>query len=381
MKRKSSARGGGGGDDEKWEEGTNKNRSSSSSSNDGNNKKKKNKTNLPPPPKRPSVIGTVATRTRRQQKELATKWNQPIAILIHIMGYADPETIRMLCCVSKQFRDLIANDPGMEQNRAIPLLQITPADDKEDEGRVGRLLQFLQHHRDKLQRYRAIKIIDPNKFELYDGCFQELDKITDALRLYGIVSLDMPSLSSCRDMGNYNYLCHFFPLILPNLRDVNLSNTSSSGSSTPLSYFSQNCFNLEKITWHNIDRDQSVIDINGLYLRHAANLKEIYMDDSNFLFRGNECDKLLDLENDAHSNIFLFYRCSTKLERVSIRNAKWYVNAYVIGVRDDMTVIPQNALIKFVRKAPTSLLWFRSDLTEENMMMLRSERPGIELVN
>eukprot|EP00536_Pseudo-nitzschia_multiseries_P005765 jgi/Psemu1/13439/gm1.13439_g len=41
--------------------------------------------------------------------------------------------------------------------------------------------------------------------------------------------------------------------------------------------------------------------------------------------------------------------------------------------------VPQAALIKFVRTAPQSLRWFRSDLSPENMDMLRSERPGIEL--
>ena len=44
-------------------------------------------------------------------------------------------------------------------------------------------------------------------------------------------------------------------------------------------------------------------------------------------------------------------------------------------------IMPRNALIKFVRNAPPSLCWFRSDLTPENMNMLRLERPDIELLN
>ena len=32
--------------------------------------------------------------------------------------------------------------------------------------------------------------------------------------------------------------------------------------------------------------------------------------------------KLLDLESDAYAGIFLFYKCSNKLERISIRNAE-----------------------------------------------------------
>ena len=115
-------------------------------------------------------------------------------------------------------------------------------------------------------------------------------------------------------------------------------------------------------------------------MMHTSNLNEIYMDDSVLMMdAADQRHEYSDLENDKHSNIFLFYQCSTKLERVSIRNAKWYVYNDD-GFRGDPTVIPQNALIKFVRNAPTSLRWFRSDLTEANMTILRSERPDIELV-
>jgi hypothetical protein len=47
---------------------------------------------------------------------------------------------------------------------------------------------------------------------------------------------------------------------------------------------------------------------------------------------------------------------------------------------DQKITFTQNALIKFVRNAPSSIRWFRSDLTLENMNMLRMERPGIELL-
>ena len=213
--------------------------------------------------------------------------------------------------------------------------------------------------------------------------WMELLKIVEKLRLYGIASLDIYNMSSLPPSTTMeeNDLCNFFSSILPNLRDVNLSNNGLSSES--LYEFSRKCPNLEKLTWHNIDRNQSTICIDGWDMEYAANLKEIYMDDSVFsLNPDDKPDEYSDLENYEHSNIFLFYQCRTKLERVSIRNAKWYF----FGVRDYIvvyktTVIPQSALIKFVRKAPASLRWFRSHLTKENMMMLRSERPGIELVN
>ena len=53
------------------------------------------------------------------------------------MGYTDPETtIRMMCCVSTQFRDILYNDPGMEHNRAVLLLFISPSENQANKGRI-----------------------------------------------------------------------------------------------------------------------------------------------------------------------------------------------------------------------------------------------------
>ena len=346
------------------------------------NKTSKKKDPYPPPP--PPVLGTVATRTRRQQRDIATKWNQPISILIHIMGYADPETIRTLCCVSKQFSDLISNDSRMEQNRAVPLLQIRPSKEQEEEGRLGRLLRLLYHHRDKLQHYRMIKIIDVHKFAIFIlHEFGGLKKITDTLQLYGVVSLDMSSPTPTKYFTKNNtdniwdeFLCRIISSILPNLRDVNLSNNGFPSAS--LLEFSRECPKLQKITWHNIDCKQSRIKINGQDMEPATNLKEIYMDNATFSGSMSGWRSFYaDLEDDDPISFFFHY-CSKKLERVSIRNAKMYD---LYGGHDGTTVIPQTALIKFVRNASASLRWFRSDLSDENMTMLRLERPGIELLN
>jgi hypothetical protein len=112
-------------------------------------------------------------------------------------------------------------------------------------------------------------------------------------------------------------------------------------------------------------------------MRSSYSLKEIIMNDSEFSCRLPESDTMSDLEN--HRDTFIFHCCSTALERVLIRNAKWITNHY--GRRSGLIVVPQNALIKFVRNAPTSLRWFRSDLTIEDMNMLQLERPKIELLN
>ena len=90
------------------------------------------------------------------------------------------------------------------------------------------------------------------------------------------------------------------------------------------------------------------------------------MNDSSFYSTQLEIDNMSDLE--THRDTFIFH-CSKALERVSIRNLIW-----------GSMYCRQKILIKFVRNVPT-LRWFRSNLTEENMNMLRLERPDIEFLN
>lgn len=109
------------------------------------------------------------------------------------------------------------------------------------------------------------------------------------------------------------------------------------------------------------------------------------MDDSTFLAirRDRKDGRMSDLENKDHAGMFLFYKCSTSnsklLKHVSIKNTKY------VGNRNDeqmnLCAIPQTALMKYVRNAPTSLQWFRSDLSYENITILQYERPDIQLTN
>lgn len=63
-----------------------------------------------------------------------------------------------------------------------------------------------------------------------------------------------------------------------------------------------------------------------------------------------------DMHN--HPNIFLFHKLRNQpLEGVSIRNVcLWREFDYEMA-------IPQNVLLKFVRNAPMTLKWFRSNLS------------------
>ena len=93
--------------------------------------------------------------------------------------------------------------------------------------------------------------------------------------------------------------------------------------------------------------------------------------------------------NNLVSDVFIFHKCSSKvLERVSLHNTNYFVPIIGAGMfvqrlalQDTLKAIPQKALIKFIRNAPTTLRWFRSNLTTENIKMLHHERPEIEFVS
>ena len=52
-----------------------------------------------------------------------------------------------------------------------------------------------------------------------------------------------------------------------------------------------------------------------------------------------------------------------------------------IDETDQHRNIPQNVWIKCIRNAPTTLRWFRSELTPENIKIVHHERPEIECVS
>ena len=105
------------------------------------------------------------------------------------------------------------------------------------------------------------------------------------------------------------------------------------------------------------------------------------MNNSNFYICSVGDRMKSDLNN--YPDIFMFHNCCKSLERVSIRYMNWNFSFGhdFNNDEDRKLILIQNILIKFVRNAPPTLHWFRSDLTLDNMTMLRMERPGIELLN
>jgi len=299
---------------------------------------------------------------------VVTLMGLPISIRVKILNYFDEkkqQELRTLLVISKQF-NATCKQPGIELN---PL--------RHNGGNTFNFLQTMTQYQrnadtnNKLQRYCRIRVHGINKFNNFlHGAHLEL--ITNnIIRMYGVETLDITIPLSSQTVV---YMTNSLPLaifrICPNLRAVDFSNVRMRGSL--LRDCSRECHRLEKITWCHI-HGCSHINVNGEGMESATNLREIIMDAS-FFYGRTDLGRMSDLNN--HPHFFLFHRCCNQgLERLSIRNA---IHA-VYG--QSKSSVSQNALIKFVRNVPSTLKWFRSDLTHDNLNMLRLERPDIELLN
>lgn len=188
-------------------------------------------------------------------------------------------------------------------------------------------------------------------------------------------------------------------LLVPNLREIDMSYMPLT--SLGVAWIAENNPKLEVIRWNRSliwPINHHAFDI----LKACQNLKEIHIDDARLLFcqsrrrrrstppppeqqlpqdggppqdeeqgpprrrdgaqsgeDGLDFDALWSsLAENAHN-----------LTSVSCRRARWYSNS-------KFSPISQESLMKFVRSAP-NLRWFRSDLLQENVSILRTERPNV----
>lgn len=140
----------------------------------------------------------------------------------------------------------------------------------------------------------------------------------------------------------------------------------SHASKPGLSWFCCRSPNLTRISWHGSNHKHICID--GTNFVAARNLTELYLDESAFITSSLR-HAFGTTANDE--NFYILHRCR-RLERVSMKNTSYFEDAQSFPVIQEM-------LIRFVRRTPT-FPWFRSDLTAENIIMLRQERPEVTFV-
>jgi hypothetical protein len=183
---------------------------------------------------------------------------------------------------------------------------------------------------------------------------------------------------------------------LPNLRRITVSSSYVPG--LYLEEVSGRCPNLTSLTWHGQARS---LYLSGVVLGRGG-ARDLYMDDCTFYecrdpfaAAANDEDDVDDDDDEGFT--CMFASCVGTLERVSIRNARYFVHVFrgrrknetqppIFSPEEDRRVrsaakdLPQRAIVDFVRRAP-NLRWLRSDLTPENVATLQRERPDVAFVS
>jgi Leucine-rich repeat (LRR) protein len=194
------------------------------------------------------------------------------------------------------------------------------------------------------------------------------------IRLTKVTVLD---LSDCPHDANVMvglYIaCNGLALILPNLRELDLSYLPATWNVVPVEAFCRSCPQLTKFTWNGSCTD---LNLSGQDFDHSPNLAELYVDGA--LFTDFVNDRRAwgeEWVDDTDTACYMLMECAP-LERLSIKNTSLTSVSYYA---QEAQPVSQEIIMKFVRHTPT-LRWLRSDLTEENVAILHQERPNVKFV-
>mgnify|MGYP003336191613 CR=1 FL=1 len=310
----------------------------------------------------------------------------PIGCRIIILNFLDHAGLVAASIVSKQFHQDCWYD-GV-QNKIITVYELRP---RAIPGQyrlrfstaaalLGRLYHNQVSNNKKFARYRHLRVDSINDFyAIHEADITAIvvRMSNENIRIDGISSLDISvPAQTCVDRSIVGPIVS----LLPNVREIDFSNVvlvqqhgpgRSRTTRSSISFVDNPL--LEKVTWHRGEN----LTMEGFEFLSCPNLRELIVDDSIFLIKLVTFLRLADTSYD--SNI-LFPHCAS-IERLSIRGAKRRIVGPGQFATEDTVPILQRILIKFVRNAPPSLRWFRSDLTKENISMLQRERPEIQFLN
>ena len=154
-----------------------------------------------------------------------------------------------------------------------------------------------------------------------------------------------------------------------------------------LTRFATTCPNIKQISWKGHKYAMSIL---GDSLRNLNNLREIHMDSAIFYTDNHHNNN--NNHNEPPPPYLIFQNCKQHLERVDIRSVKvqnftWSSGMSLSSPSSNNLIacyqakpIPQETLMEFARQTAT-LRWFRSDLNEFNISILKQERSEIEFIS
>ncbi|VEU42832.1 unnamed protein product [Pseudo-nitzschia multistriata] len=332
-----------------------------------------------------------------------------------IFDFLESEDLVSLTLVSKSF--CADCQSSFLKSRIVPEYEISPRPYSKSApppllSLLKHLLEHQSHESGKFSRYPRVRVHKIDQFygrgesrrnaKLHKKILAVVDKLTATDdRQHHWSTLDL-SLKVPTELPS-PVLPLGLAAVFPGLREIDLTNIVFPTGTDFAKIFDRLPF-LGKIVWNN----SRGLYLMGWHLPAARSkdgstnpnyhLKELILDDSEFNARDIRWVRAVsDIGNSNNdeaspSSFFLFHSCCGEgLEGLSIRNARCYTGKSIGNDRNDSFLknvrkrgfdkpIPQTALIKFVRNAPSTLKWFRSDLTTEHKVMLRAERPEIELL-
>jgi hypothetical protein len=286
---------------------------------------------------------------------------------IHVLSYLSPADLAEACVVSAQFsRDCFhVSLPAVERaaTLALPPGFWWPGS-ATDALRLRRRLHGMVRRRSSigrsLQTLRVVRSPPPPQGEGPPSRRRDAEAAATGRRysfvVPGITGLDLTDVTHGECLAAEALVPH-----LPDLRHMELRGFGSDTWLTRLPFAGVR------------ERVRSLSFYSGVICGEALSAFRCVTDlsvDRSIIFLDSAVESpTLHLEDAAHP-VYLFHACNQPLERVSVKDL-----TYAWSGRRYMHV-PQGALVKFVRRTPT-LKWFKSDLTPENVALLRAERPDV----
>lgn len=311
-----------------------------------------------PPTKRPRV-STISS----PPQSLLNLNNDCLLLILSNLHYGDLNSLAMTCRRLQELR----NHESLDQTREGTIVISEGCD-------VMQLWDAIEDNRwnDNFQdNQRILNIVGaerlPREFSpAASERFEMRDTTTPAP--FFLTGVEKVIISDCSLTSGtaINFICR----ALPNLRDLSINNLPGYWRNRVSLQFTQHIrpFGLSTLRWQGANQW-----INGFYFQCWPNLVELDLDNSRFEFCNDTFEPIWSSERYDTSK-YLLNHCRS-LQRVSIKNATTRN-----GPREDFRPLPQAFMIKMVRHHPT-LRWLRSDLTAENIAMLRQERPEVELIS
>jgi hypothetical protein len=306
----------------------------------------------------------------------------PAECCVRILQFLDVDDLGSAAQVSRRFNEDSA-DSSLPKNRVATLTCVRRMDENTGVYSAS-TFSLLRNLIDKgiskdSWRFTKVKIIGHNLLEKVSipevrDMLPDMLPVEDhplMLRNVKVLDLSFPSNAFKKDTQLKTCIPAVLAFVMPALRELDLSNASATESA--LRYFARECPVLEKITWNN---NRTSTQVSGKSLDDCHRLKELYMDNAIFSCGYGESTAI---QTDEHAHYCLLFFCKHELERVSLKNAQ-YREPEFCSRGGPAQVLPQMALVKFVRLTP-SLRWFRSDLSPENVAVLHAERPEVTFLS